>query len=113
MRLLCILGMAMILCLTIPAFADEPPLATLLRAQALNTVFEGFEFYNVTIESDLAQADGTHEVIAVASGKFLEQTRRLRVLFLVVGETVIGGQVLEENGLPPCTTSSDTHAAAR
>ena len=38
----------------------------LLRVQAFNKVFEGFEFYNVTIEDDLAQPDGSHEVTAMA-----------------------------------------------
>ncbi len=112
MRLLCALGMAMLLCLAAPAFADEAPVVTILRAQAFNHVFEGFEFYHVTIESDLTQADGTHEVTAVASGTFLEHTRRVKVLFLVVGETVIGGQVLEETGLPPCIPSSGTQASS-
>ena len=112
MRLLCVLGTAVLLCLTIPAFADEPQLVALLRVQAFNKVFEGFEFYNVTIEDDLAQADGTHEVTAVASGKFLENTRRVKALFLVVGDTVIGGQVLEEKGLPPCIPSSGTHTSS-
>lgn len=112
MRLLCILGMAMLLCLTSPAFADEPPLGALLRAQAFNKVFEGFDFYHVAIENDLAQADGSHEVTAVASGTFLEHTRRVKAVFLIVGETVIGGQVLEETGLPPCIPSSGTQASS-
>ena len=112
MRLLCVLGMAMVLCLTVPAFADEPPLVALLRAQAFSKVFEGFEFYHVTIENDLAQADGSHEVLAVASGKFLERTRRVKALFLVVDDTVIGGQVLEETGLPPCIPSSGIQASS-
>lgn len=112
MRLRCVLGAVVLLCLTAPAFADEPQLVALLRVQAFNKVFEGFEFYNVTIEDDLAQADGSHEVTAVASGKFLEQTRRVKALFLVVGDTVIGGQVLEEKGLPPCSPSSGTQASS-
>jgi hypothetical protein len=33
----------------------------------------------VTIESDLTQADGTHDVTTVASGTFLEHTRRVKV----------------------------------
>jgi hypothetical protein len=106
------LGITVLLCLTVPAFADEPPLVALLRVQAFNKVFEGFDFYNVTIENDLTQADGTHEVTAVASGKFLQSTRRVKALFLVVGDTVLGGQVLEEKGLPPCIPSSGTHASS-
>lgn len=111
-RLLRVLGTMVVLCFTVPAFADEPPLVAILRAQAFKKVFEGFEFYNVTIENDLAQADGSHEVTAVASGKFLEQTRLVKALFLVVRDAVIGGQVLEEKGLPPCIPSSGTHASS-
>lgn len=113
MRLLCVLGTVVLLCLTIPAFADEPQLVALLRAQAFNKMFEGFNFYHVTIENNLAQADGSHEVTAVASGTFLEHTRRVKALFLVVGDTLIGGQVLEEKGLPPCIPSSGTQASSR
>ena len=112
MHLLYVLGMAVLLCLTVPAFADESLLVPLLRVQAFNKVFEGFDFYHVTIESDLVQADGSHEVTAVASGTFLEHTRRIKALFLVVGDTVIGGQVLEEKGVPPCIPSSGTHASS-
>jgi hypothetical protein len=112
MRLLCLLGTVALLCFTVPVFANEPQLVALLRAQAFNKVFEGFEFYNVTIESDLAQTDGTHEVTAVASGRFLEHSRRVKALFLVGGDSVIGGQVLEETGLPPCIPSSGTQASS-
>lgn len=103
-----VLGMVVLLCLTVPAFADDPPLVALLRAQAFNQVFEGFDFYHVAIERDLAQADGTREVTAVASGKFLEHTRRVKAVFLLAGEKVIRGQVLEEEGLPPCSTSASS-----
>lgn len=112
MRWLCLFGTVMFLCCTAPAFADEPQLVALLRVQAFNKVFEGFDFYHVTIEADLAQEDGSHEVTAVASGKFLDSTRRVKALFLIVGDTLIGGQVLEENGLPPCLPSSGTHASS-
>lgn len=81
-------------------------LELLLRVQAFNKVFEGFDSYIVTIESDQLQADGSREVIAVASGRFLGQEKRLKVEFLVVGEQVIGGQILEHADLPPCTASS-------
>jgi hypothetical protein len=97
--------MMVFLGVTAQAYAEEPPLMAVLRDQAFNKIFDGFEYYHVTIESDLAQADGTHEVTAVASGKFLDQTRRVTVLFLVVGETVVGGQVLDEQGLPRCIVS--------
>ncbi len=111
-RLLCALGIVGLFCAAPPAFADESQLIALLRAQAFNKVFDGFEFYYVMIENDLTQADGTHEVTAVASGKFLEQTSRVKAVFLIAGDTLIGGQVLEENGLPPCTPSSGTHASS-
>lgn len=91
---------------TAPAYAEDSPLMAVLRDQAFNKIFDGFEYYHVTIESDLAQADGTHEVTAVASGKFLDQTKRIKVLILVVGDTVVGGQVLDEKGLPLCVLSS-------
>lgn len=112
MRLLCGLGTVVLFCFTASAFADEPQLVALLRTQVFNEVFGGFGFYNVTIESDLAQVDGSHEVTAVASGKFLDNTRRMKALFLIVGDTLIGGQVLEDNGLPPCTPSSGSHASS-
>ena len=57
--------------------------------------------YHVKIKRDVTNTDGEHEVTAVASGKFLDQTRRVTVLFLIVGETVVCGQVLDEQGLPP------------
>lgn len=106
-----VLGIVVVLCLAVPAFAEDPQIVALLRAQAFNQVFDGFDFYNVTIERDLAQADGTREVTAVASGKFLEHTRRVKAVFLLAGEKVIRGQVLEEEGLPPCSaSSSDQHS---
>lgn len=100
------LAMTVVCALAVPAFADDPPLITLLRAKAFNSAFEGFDYYNVMIESDLTKEDGTREVTAVASGKFLEHTRRVKALFQVSGQTVISGQVLEEEGLPSCATSS-------
>lgn len=84
------------------AFAAADSLERLLRAQAFNREFEGFDSYFVVIEADHPQADGSHEVVAVASGKFSDNTKRLKVLFLIVDEHIIGGQVLEGKGLPPC-----------
>ncbi len=89
-----------------PAAETHHTLEQLLRAQAFNKAFEGFDSYVVTIESDHLHADGSREVIAVASGRFLGQEKRLRVEFLVVGERVIGGQILEHANLPPCTSTS-------
>ena len=85
--------------------AEDTSLVTLLRAQAFNKMFDGFDYYHVRIERDVTDADGAHEVTAVASGKFLDQTRRVTARFRVVGETVVGGQVLNEQGLPPCLLS--------
>jgi hypothetical protein len=96
---------------SVSAFAEDSLLVAMLRTQAFNKVFEGFDFYHVTIESDRAQADGTHEVTAVASGKFSEHTRRVKAVFQVSGQTVTRGHVLEEEGLPPCSaSSSDQHS---
>ncbi len=97
---------AIVLAGTTPALAEDDALIRLLRAQVFNKEFEGFESYHVSIESDERHGDGSREVLAVASGKFLENTKRITVLFLIVGEWVIGGQVLEQTGLPSCTSLS-------
>lgn len=91
-------------------FAEDAALERVLRTQVFNKVFEGFESYYVIIEQDQAQSDGSREVTAVASGKFLDRVQRLKVLFLVVGEQVIGGQVLEGSGLPPCLAPEESHS---
>lgn len=83
-------------------FAGDDALERLLRAQVFDREFEGFDSYYVVIEADQAQADGSHEVLAVASGKFSDNTKRLKVLFLIVDNHIVGGQVLEGTGLPPC-----------
>ena len=90
-------------CLEVVA-ADEG-LERLLRVQVFNKEFEGFDSYYVRIEADQPQADGSHEVLAIASGKFSDNTKRIKVLFLIAGDQIIGGQVLEGNGLPPCATA--------
>jgi L-rhamnose isomerase len=97
--------------MTAPARAEEPPLETLLRTQVFNKVFEGFDFYQVTIERDVANTDGTREVTAEAKGKFFDHTRRLKALFQLDGQTIIAGQVLEEEGLPACSASSAHHGS--
>ncbi len=98
---------AVILCFTsLQAFAQDAELERFLRSQVFNKEFEGFGRYSVIIEDDHVQTDGSREVTVVASGKFFEQVKRVKVLFLIVGEQVIGGQVLEETGLPPCKSSS-------
>lgn len=84
------------------AFAADDSLERLLRAQAFNREFEGFDSYFVIVEEDHPQADGSHEVVAVASGKFSDNMKRMKVLFLIVDDHIIGGQVLEGTGLPPC-----------
>ncbi|MBI5855612.1 MAG: hypothetical protein HZB35_10380 [Nitrospirae bacterium] len=103
-----VLVLTLAVCAASVACAEMPSLETLLRAQAFNKEFEGFEYYRVVIEADQVQSDGTREVVAVASGRFLEHVQRLKVLFLVVGDQVVGGQILEKNGLPPCVSSSHT-----
>ena len=87
--------------------ASDQSLEQVLRGHTFNHAFEGFDYYSVTIEGDRLQADGSREVTAVASGRFLENTKRLKILFLLVGNDVIGGQVLEEAGLPPCHASGE------
>ncbi|GMV48908.1 MAG: hypothetical protein NBKEAIPA_00778 [Nitrospirae bacterium] len=84
------------------ASAGDESLERLLRAQAFNREFEGFESYYVVIEADQEQVDGSHEVLAIASGKFSNNIKRLKVLFLIVDNRIIGGQILEGTGLPPC-----------
>ena len=86
----------------LPIFAQDAMVERVLRAQVFNKAFEGFAYYHVVIEADRPQADGSREVTAVASGKFSDHVQRIKVLFLIVGEQVLGGQVLEGTGLPPC-----------
>ena len=83
-------------------WGSDDSLERLLRAQAFNREFEGFDSYYVKIEADQPQPDGSHEVLAVASGKFSDNTKRMKVLFLIVDGLIVGGQVLEGTGLPPC-----------
>lgn len=106
MPLFIALILAVCLCPADRAYAEDASLVALLRTQAFNQLFDGFDYYRVTIERDVAKENGEHEVTAVASGKFLDQTRRVRILFLLAGETVVGGRVLEEQGLPPCVLSA-------
>jgi hypothetical protein len=105
MPLFIVLMLAVCLCFAGRSHAEDASLVALLRTQVFNKVFDGFDYYYVTIQSDVANSDGEHEVTAVASGKFLNQTRRVTVLFLVVGETLVGGQVLDGQGLPLCVLS--------
>ena len=81
--------------------ADDS-LERLLRAQAFNRNSKGFDFYYVKIEADQPQPDGSHEVLATASGKFSDNTTRMKVLFLIMNGFIVGGQILEGIGLPPC-----------
>ena len=87
--------------------APDQLLNQLLRGHTFNRAFEGFDSYSVTIVEDRPQADGSREMTAVASGRFLENAKRLKILFLLVGNHVIGGQVLEEAGLPSCHVSKE------
>ncbi len=105
MPLLIALILTVFLCPAGQSHAEDASLVTLLRAQAFNKMFDGFDYYHVRIERDVTHTNGEHEVTAVASGKFFDQTRRVKVQFLVVGETVVEGQVIEEQGLPPCLLS--------
>jgi hypothetical protein len=113
MRQWCVM---LILCVpligTSVVFAADDSLERLLRMQVFNKEFEGFDYYHVTIESDEPQGDGSREVLATASGKFLENQKRIKVLFLIVGEQIIGGQVLEGQGLPPCLAPASPQASS-
>lgn len=85
-----------------PCSASDAMIEQVLRAQVFDNAFEGFDYYHVTIEADDPQPDGSREVTAVASGKFLDRIQRVKALFLIVDGQIVGGQVLETNGLPPC-----------
>ncbi|CAI4030522.1 hypothetical protein DNFV4_00950 [Nitrospira tepida] len=102
-----------VLCGSAPAWAgNDTALRTLLRAQAFNKEFEGFDSYDVLIEEDRAFDNGSREVTAVAVGKFLDHHKRLKVLFLVAGDLIIGGQILEGTDLPPCVASGNHPASS-
>lgn len=90
----------------VPAMAGDEGLERILRAQVFNKEFEGFDFYWIDIAEDRPQADGSREVLVVAGGKFLNNHKQLKVLVLIAGGHVGGGQILERNGLPPCKPSS-------
>lgn len=106
---------AMLICVGLPsglsAAVSDQSLEQLLRGHTFDHAFEGFDYYSVTILEDRSQADGSREVTAVASGRFLQNTKRLKILFLLVGNHVIGGQVLDETGLPPCHASDEPRAS--
>ncbi len=105
MPLFIALILMMVLCSANQSHAEDASLITLLRAQVFNKMFDGFDSYHVRIDRDVTISGGGHEVTAVASGRFLDQTRRVKIKFLVVDETVVRGSVLEEQGLPPCIVS--------
>jgi hypothetical protein len=44
--------------------AEDTSLVTLLRAQAFNKMFDGFDYYHVRIERDVTNTNGEHEVTA-------------------------------------------------
>lgn len=106
MQLVSVLGVIVLCVATAPVYADDMATERMLREQIFNREFEGFERYVVTIEADQPQGDGSREVMAVASGKFSGQIKRLKVLFLLIGEQVVAGQILEQTDLPPCASSS-------
>ncbi len=89
-----------------PLRADDAKLESLLRAHFFNKEFDGFNYYMLEIEADRSGEGGVREVTAVARGEFLGQVQRVKALFLIVGDRVEGGQVLEKNGLPPCLSST-------
>lgn len=92
--------------------AQDAAIERLLRVKVFNQLFEGFDFYTVEIQEDRPQDDGSREVLAVANGKFLEHAKRLKVLFLLAGEDIIGGQILEGTDLPPCKPSASSPSSS-
>lgn len=90
---------------SLPGYAQDDMVEQILRTRVFNRAFEGFAYYSVMIEEDRLQADGSREVTAVASGRFLENTKHVKVLVLMVDEQIIGSQVLQEQSLPPCLAS--------
>ncbi|MBI5411392.1 MAG: hypothetical protein HZA21_05310 [Nitrospirae bacterium] len=82
-----------------PSSAGDEALERLLRAQVFNKEFEGN--YWVSVEKDRLQADGLREVMAVASGKFLGNIKRMKVLVLVAGDRIVGGEIVEYHDLLP------------
>lgn len=108
---MCFLVMCGLLVGGLPAFGQDPTIEQLLRAQVFNHAFEGFSYYHITIEDDRPQTDGSREVTAVASGTFLQNTKRMRVLLVIVGDQVIGGQVLEGTDLPPCRPAEQSQTS--
>lgn len=95
-----------------PCFAQDATIERVLRTQVFDTAFEGFDSYYVVIEEDQPQDDGSREVLATASGKFSDRIQRFKILFLIVGEQIIGGQVLEGTGLPPCQAPPQSRASS-
>jgi hypothetical protein len=112
MRLVAFLATILIWWGSAPLLAQDAELERVLRTQVFNKAFEGFDSYHVTIEDDQPQEDGSREVTAVASGRFSDRVQRMRVLFLVVGDQVIGGQLLEGSGLPPCVEPEQNHSSS-
>jgi hypothetical protein len=89
--------------------APDDSLERLLRAQVFNRAFEGFDYYYVMIEDNQLQADGSREAIAVAGGIFLRHSKRRKVLFLIVGNQVIGGKCWKRGGAPLSRTRRESY----
>ncbi|GKS57096.1 hypothetical protein YTPLAS18_06230 [Nitrospira sp.] len=97
----------------VPTWAGEDvALLSLLRGEVFNKEFEGFDTYYVVIEEDHAFDNGSREVTAVAVGKFLDNQKRLKVLFLIAGDHIIGGQILEGTDLPPCVVQGSPSSSS-
>lgn len=95
-------GVLLLVLQTSVGWAQDAALEQLLRQKVLNQQFEGFDFYEVIIEDDRAESNGAREVTVVARGRFLQQEKWMKALILLAGEQVIGGEILEGHGLPPC-----------
>ncbi|MFO0774691.1 MAG: hypothetical protein U0172_08515 [Nitrospiraceae bacterium] len=99
-------GLALLFGTAWPLWAQDAALERLLRAQVLNKEFEGFDYYEVVIEDDRPESNGAREVTVVARGRFLDKEKWMKVLIVLAGDEVIGGEILEGRGLPPCRASA-------
>jgi len=87
--------------------SSQAALLTLLRThpQGFDKKFEGFSSYTITIHEIAPQLDGSQLVTAEARGTFLGLEKRMTVLFLIMGDQILGGQILSATDLQPCTKS--------
>lgn len=108
--LLSILGashVAATTCYATNSASSQAALLTLLRThpQGFDKKFEGFSSYTIIVHEIAPQIDGSQLVTAEARGTFLGLEKRMTVLFLIMGDQILGGQILSATDLQPCTKS--------